>query len=242
MDVDYTKSRSLEYITLPFEVKALEVKEDAAGGKFAEFSGYAAVTGNLDQGRDIIEPGAFKDTIAEGTAWPIQNDHIWDIKHNAGFNKAAREDDHGLFVEGELNLEKEAGREAYSTMKQAQKLGAKAGLSIGYKLPKGGAEYDDAIDARRLKRVGVFEYSNTLFPMNQSALVTSVKSVIESDDKEQVSTKKRELERILRDAGCSRSQSLKAVAAIFECDAEDSQEEAKELADYINEMTKRVFS
>ena len=54
-----TKSMKTEYKVLQF--KADEYEEDTG-----IFSGYAAVFGNVDSGGDIIEPGAFTKTIAEG--------------------------------------------------------------------------------------------------------------------------------------------------------------------------------
>jgi HK97 family phage prohead protease len=226
-----------EHIVLPFELKGLELKEDG-GENTASFKGYAAAFGNVDLGNDIIIKGAFTSTIAKSQGKvPIQLDHHYTIKDNAGFGVSAIEDDNGLFVEGSLNLDKEAGREAYSTMKQAEEVGAQLGLSIGYRTKD--SEYDNDMGIRKLKEVDLKEYSVTLFPMNPMAMVTSVKSVIESDDKEQISQKKRELENMLRDAGCSHKQALKAVSAIFEREAKEVEEKGDESTkEFVEELNK----
>jgi len=224
-----------EQLVLPFEMKSLEAKEDG-GKKTARFTGYAAAFGNVDRGGDIIIKGAFANSItkSEGKV-PIQLDHNYGIKENAGFGVSAMEDDNGLFVEGELNLEKEAGRDAYSTMKQAESVGAPLGMSIGYRTKD--SEYDQDLGIRKLKEVDMGEYSITLFPMNPMAMVTTVKSVMDSDDTEQISKKKRELENILRDAGCSQNQAKKAISAVFAREVQGDPEEDSTM-EFVEELKK----
>lgn len=50
---------------LTHEYKSFSFQLESADGESGEFSGYAAVFGNVDSGGDIIERGAFSETIRE---------------------------------------------------------------------------------------------------------------------------------------------------------------------------------
>lgn len=134
------------------------------------FSGYLSVFGNLDLGGDVVEPGAFKRTLnsleAGGRKLPI----LW--QHNTeqpiGVFAKAVEDTQGLYVEGQLNLEVQQGREAYALLKQ----GALTGMSIGYKAIKDAWEGG----VRKLLEIKLYEGSLVTFPMNEAARVSGVKA------------------------------------------------------------------
>jgi hypothetical protein len=147
-----------ETIDFGFEVK--EVQE--AGG----FSGYLAVFGNIDEGGDIIEAGAFKKTLKEQKEFPL----LW--QHNSGepLGKIVKayEDEKGLMVEGILDLNVQAAREKHSLLR----MGAIKGMSIGYRTIKEIWENS----ARKLKEIKLHEGSLCTFPMNQLATVTRVKA------------------------------------------------------------------
>lgn len=150
--------RDYETIDFPFEVKSLN--------DVGELEGYAAVFGNEDKGGDIIEPGAFTKTIQENAAGvPILYQH--DVFEPIGLSTKLEEDRHGLLVKGQLNMDVQRARETRSLLNQ----GAMKGLSIGYKTVKqarvGGV--------RRLKELGLKEFSPVTFPMNELA-VASVKA------------------------------------------------------------------
>ena len=132
------------------------------------FSGYASTFGNLDQGGDIVAPGAFAKTIKDRTNHPILMNH--DTRAVIGVNKSYKEDNHGLYVEGQLVLGTSGGRDAYELMKA----GAVTGLSIGYESKVDEMNWDTGV--RTLKEIKLYEYSLTPFPMNEQAQVTNVKS------------------------------------------------------------------
>jgi len=139
------------------------------------FQGYAATFGNVDLGNDVIEKGAFENSLKEslGGRIPILDHH--DPARQIGWNVAAAEDDHGLRVEGQLDLNVQAARERHSLMRLAAKLGGRTGLSIGFQTLR---ESPDPADfkIRRLKEVRLLEYSLVTFPMNPRAGVTAVKT------------------------------------------------------------------
>ena len=157
------------------------------------FEGYGSVFGVMDAYGDIVEPGAFTETLQKSHQSGVMPAMLW--QHNAaspiGVWTAMHEDEYGLHVIGEL-ADTTLGNEAYTLMK----MGALSGLSIGYSVVRD--EYDRKRDARLLKQINLWEVSPVTFPANSDARVDSVKNADGGY---------RGLERILRDAGFSRSQS-----------------------------------
>jgi HK97 family phage prohead protease len=153
----------------------LQIKTFDADGA-GTFTGYLAVFNNVDQGGDKILPGAFSKTLAELREKQKRNGSRYLLPIFFGHNPSdpiggftdAKEDDHGLLVTGELDLDIEQGRRAYSGMKR----GYLSGLSIGYYTIKDG--YEGSV--RLLREVALIEGSVTPIPMNQDALVVGVKN------------------------------------------------------------------
>jgi HK97 family phage prohead protease len=150
------------------ETRDFNLKIKAAGeadGK-GTFSGLAA-TYDVDQGGDRIIPGAFTMTLqsSKGTfplLWQHQSDNpIGSVK--------CTETSSGLAVEGSILLSVPAGQQAYDFIKA----GIIKGLSIGYTTVKEG--FDNGV--RLLKEVKLFEVSAVTFPMNEGALIASVKNM-----------------------------------------------------------------
>lgn len=163
-----------QFINMPFEVKSVEFKE--TDKKFGIIEGYAASTGNIDFGQDRISRGAFAKTIKEkGGKWPVLADH--DPRKQIGFNIQAKEDDHGLKIKEEINLDVRLGQERFSLAKQALNHNIPFGLSIGYSAVKFDFEEDEqtGMRIRNLKEVKMYEHSHVTFPMNEDAFVTAAK-------------------------------------------------------------------
>lgn len=147
---------------LKFEIKS--VSEEGI------FEGFAAGIGNEDSDADIIEPGAFKRTIDQKKgAIPILYQH--DTERPIGIGLDMTEKDFGLAVRGQLAMDVQLARETRSLMQ----LGALRGLSIGFRIPKGGAKQEGKI--RHIKEVDLVEYSVVTFPANTRAQVETIKSV-----------------------------------------------------------------
>jgi hypothetical protein len=182
------------------------------------------VFNNVDSGGDKILPGAFAKSLLDTKGVvPILADHNSRIQ--IGWNKAAREDAHGLFVEGQLELSVQAAKDKYVLARRAQELGARQGLSIGYEAAK--RRWDG--DVRILEEVKLYEYSFVTFPMNELATVSAIKSAIEPFLRGGA-VDVRSFEKILREVGFSKSRA-KAVAGFAfssRCDADD--EDVKVLA------------
>lgn len=153
------------YIERPFEIKTL----NAAG----KFSGYASVFGDLDSYRDIVMPGAFKDSLARYEQQNRKVPVLWQHRSGEpiGAYERIEEDNVGLYVEGQLELEVQRAREAYALMKAK----VISGISIGYVTDKD--EYDPKTDIRKLYAVDLYEASIVTFPALDSARVSNVKSL-----------------------------------------------------------------
>lgn len=172
IDEDWaTRVRASEKGRRVMETKsfALEVKEIGEAGTF---TGYGAVFGNVDQGRDLVVRGAFAESLAAWRAKGKLPKFLWqhDARKPIGVWTDMTEDDHGLFVKGRFTAGVKQADEAYALLKD----GALDGLSIGY------ATLDDEIDraagVRKLIKLDLMEVSLVTFAMNPAAGVTGVKA------------------------------------------------------------------
>ena len=193
----------------PFD--RLSVKFDDARPGF--FSGYASVFGLVDSYGDTIAPGAYSKTL-QNRERPIQLrwNHYGGV---VGKWLTLREDEKGLYVEGELTPGHSVAQDAYALMKH----GAVNGLSIGYR-PIEAEQKDDG--TRLLKQIDLVEISIVETPADAAALIGDVKSAIDGA----VSLK--EIEALLRDAGgFSRADACALVARIKSMGQSDSAPEKK---------------
>lgn len=145
-----------------------------APDKPTRFSGYASVFGGVDAYGDTIIRGAFKDTLANRTS-PIMMLYGHNMGRVPGKWLAHNEDDKGLFVDGELT----PGNTESENVAASLRHGAITGLSIGYRIPAGGAE--DREGGRLLKQIDLVEISIVSMPADDSARIelASVKDAID---------------------------------------------------------------
>lgn len=195
IDEELDGARSVRRAGFVCEYKAID------DGPVGRFSGYGAVFGNVDAYNERILPGAFADTLAEAKTRGRMPAMLW--QHNPtqpiGVWRAMREDERGLYVEGEL-ADTQLGREAYSLLK----LGALSGLSIGFSVTKETINRDENI--RDLVAINLWEVSPVTFPANSEARVSHVKFTGPE-------MTIREFERFLRDEGSFSVSQAKAIAA-----------------------------
>jgi len=167
------------------------------------FTGYGAVFGNVDSYGDVIDAGAFADTLSQAKksgqypamllqhgGWGMGSQDMTPI----GIWTSLAEDGHGLKVEGKLAATPR-GQEVYTLMKMKPR-SAITGLSIGY-IPKKFTMGTKPTEPRRtLHAVDLIEISPVTFPANGKARVSSVKSVCDFTE--------REFEQLMQDAGLTR--------------------------------------
>ena len=156
-----TKSMKTERKTLTFRTDDYDEEQGI-------FSGYASVCGNVDSGGDIMEPGAFTKTIAEG--WErvkilaLHNDYWLPI----GRPLELREDSNGLFLKAKIS-DTSMGRDIKVLLKD----GVLNELSIGYDPVV--FDYDET-GIRHLREVKLWEVSIVTWAMNPEAVITDYKA------------------------------------------------------------------
>ncbi|HEX8463286.1 MAG TPA: HK97 family phage prohead protease [Abditibacterium sp.] len=200
-----------------------DLKADADTGKFG---GYASVWGGVDSYGDTILRGAFEATLKDHGTPKMFFNHEWTMP--IGKYIEAHEDDHGLYVSGELT----PGLGLAADVRAAMLHGTLDGLSIGGYLKSG--DFEETKKGGRLIRSWskLLEISPVVFPADGAARIDNVKSI----DAESLAECKseRDFERLLRDAGLPKRESMALVSrakAIF--DGRDAREdvEAKALAE-----------
>ena len=180
---------------------ALQIK---AAGDDGTVEGYGSVFGVRDNYDDVISKGAFIQSLKDHKAAVTMPAMLWqhDADEPIGIWLEMTEDAKGLRVKGQICLETACGKEAHALLK----MGALNGLSIGFMSKQW--SYDEATDVRTLTEIDLWEVSLVTFPANEKARVTNVKS---ADD---LATPK-DAERILRDAGFSKSDATAYVSRVM---------------------------
>ncbi|TDK38599.1 HK97 family phage prohead protease [Rhizobium deserti] len=137
-----------------------------------EFSGHAVIWNERNAHNEIVRPGAFRKTLQEHRAAGTRPVMLWshDPSSIIGVWAAAREDEKGLFVRGQLVTSTARGREAYDLLKA----GALNGLSIGFRVPKGGETRQSGV--RILTEIDVREISLVGMPSAGRARITQIRS------------------------------------------------------------------
>lgn len=177
-----------------------EIKMDGETGKFA---GYASVFGGVDSYGDTILKGAFETTLKRDGKPKMFYGHQAFDGLPIGKWTVAKEDDHGLYVEGEIT----PGMSLAGDVRAALKHGTLDGLSIGGYLKAGDFELLEEGNRIIKKWSKLVEISVVAFPADSAARVdlSSVKSAVDGMNTIQ------DLERFLRDAGGFSREAVKTI-------------------------------
>lgn len=135
------------------------------------FGGYASLFGEADLGKDVVMPGAFRDSLRKRGTAEIRLLWQHDPAQPIGRWLSITEDTRGLRVRGKLNLAVERARDIHALMRD----GAVDGLSIGFRVERARAERPTGL--RRLEKLDLWEISVVTFPMLPGARVETVKQV-----------------------------------------------------------------
>lgn len=128
-------------------------------------AGYASLFGVADQGRDVVEPGAFARSLRQKGAAGIRMLFQHDPAMPIGQWTAMREDARGLRVEGVLAEGVARAREIGALIES----GAIDGLSIGFRTVR--AASDPGRRLRRILEADLWEVSVVTFPMLDGARI-----------------------------------------------------------------------
>lgn len=183
--------------------EAINIKAVSDSGTI---EGHISIFGNVDSYGEIVEPGAFADSLAKSQKSGRKVKLLWqhDPHQPIGVWDELAEDKKGLWGRGRLLIDQSPkAREAHGLLLE----GAIDGLSIGYRTlkaePKAGRE-----GIISLTKLDLLEGSIVTFAANEKARVEVVKSILDAGALPTV----REFEGLLRDAGFSKAKAA-AIAA-----------------------------
>lgn len=190
-------SGALKVRDFDFEVKSI--------GDDGTFNGYGSVWDVVDSYQEIVARGAFTDSLkeieAKGRPVPILWQHRSAEPIGAWSN--LKEDDHGLWGDGELLIGEVAqAKESHALMKRR----IVTGLSIGYWVRE--SSYDEKTGIRTLTKLDLVEISLVTFPANDDARVEAVKFKLAHGEL----PTEREMEKYLREVGFSKTRAAGVVA------------------------------
>lgn len=142
----------------------------------AVIEGYASLFGQVDQGGDIVQKGAYTASISALERAGQRVKMLWQHKpaEPIGVWDEVSEDDTGLWVKGRLLDSTQKGREAVALIEA----GAIDGLSIGYRTRKASKNEKGQ---RLLTELELWEVSLVTFPMLPSARVAGKGDSLDAD-------------------------------------------------------------
>ncbi len=168
----------MELKNVAVQIKA--VGDGTNGLGLGQFTAYASVFGNVDSYRDMVIKGAFSDTLAAwqkaGTPIPVYWSHLMsaDPLMNLGEITKAVEDEHGLLVTAQLDVE-ENPKAAY--VHRLLKGGRVKQMSFAYDVEEAAwVHSDDLGDYQELRKLKLHEVSVVPVGANQETEVIGVKA------------------------------------------------------------------
>ena len=217
-----SSTETKQFLDFDFEIKETNKEQ-------GRITGYGSVFHNVDYHNDIVDPGAFKKSLQKRLPAMLLQHNM----HNPiGVWTNAEENDKGLYLEGQINMDVQAGREAFALAKQ----GALKGLSIGFIT----SVYRIEDDVRHIMEADLLEVSLVTFPANERAQITGTKAAPQTE---------RELESALRELGYGQTQAKAIVSTGFkgflamqrDVDSSDSvQRDADDIAKMLKNLTETL--
>jgi HK97 family phage prohead protease len=135
--------------------------------------GYAAAYGNTDHQNDILMPGSFAKSIKE--AFPKGRiKMLWNHSEPLGMPVQMHEDSKGLHIEGRVS-KTTLGNDVLELIND----GVADRMSVGFSLMKGKYEIDNSTGLRKIHEGALREFSVVMFPANEKAAITGMKSLQE---------------------------------------------------------------
>jgi HK97 family phage prohead protease len=137
------------------------------------FSGYASVFDIVDCQNEQVACGAFTKSLHVWQQKGQLPKMLWqhDPKSPIGIWHEIREDQHGLYVSGQLLLDVQRGQEAYSLIRK----GIIDSLSIGFTITRSRKNYISK--TRVLEEIDLHEISLVTFAANLQARITRCKAI-----------------------------------------------------------------
>lgn len=177
---------------------SLSIKADAIADD-GSFTGYGSVFGVEDSYGEVVQPGAFAESLSSLAAKSRNVPILWQHEWNKplGVYTDISEDDTGLKVSGQLLVKDvKLAQEAHALMRA----GAVTGLSIGYFVIE--SEKANKAGPILLTKLDLVEVSLVTFPANDEARIDAVKMKLARGVLPSLS----EFEKLLREAGFSKTE------------------------------------
>jgi len=154
-------------------VKVKAIGEDTPEGTF---QAYASVFDNVDSYGDVVRKGAFERTLREWAERDAKLPLLWghdfyDPFSNIGHVEEAKEDDHGLWVEGVIDLENPKGAQVYRLIKG----GRVDQMSFAFDTVQSRRGTVDGVDVNELLDLTLYEVSVVPLGANQETEILLVK-------------------------------------------------------------------
>lgn len=159
-------------------IKSFELQDEELGS----FTCYGSKFDVVDQANEVVVKGAFTESLEHHKELGTMPIFLWNHDDDEILGKwiSAEEDEVGLKLTGQFNLNTAEGKRRYEELKH----GDLNGFSIGYWI---GLEDTETIDGvTYLKKVQLNEVSLVPFPCLQEAQVLEVKSVNTNEEEVQV--------------------------------------------------------
>ncbi len=200
---------------------SLELKN--VNSEAGTFEGYASVFGVEDSDGDVINKGAFVNTIKAHKDNGSMPKMLWQHNPSIVIGKFVDmfEDERGLFVKGQLIVEVDKGREALALMKA----GAIDAMSVGFNIADATQRKGTGRD---INETDLWEVSIVTWGANPEALVSSVKSIDTT----------RNFERFLRDSGFSKKEAVNIASNGFK--AKNRSDSDSEMKDSLSNLIKSM--
>ena len=155
------EARRLAQITMPARIAALSADE---------FEGYASLFGVADSAGDVVQAGAFAQSLRARGPAKVRMLYQHFAHEPIGVWQIIREDARGLYVRGRLVTDTQRGRECLALLGE----GALNGLSIGFRTVR--ARRYPKTGLRALLEIELWEISVVTFPLLTGSQVTAVGS------------------------------------------------------------------
>lgn len=166
--------------------KQMNVEVKTGGELLTEgqFEAYASTfVETPDSYGDVVAPGAFKESLEQWANSKGQLPVLWghdldDPFNNVGYVVKAEEDDKGLKVVGELDLDNPTAKQVYRLLKT----GRVNKMSFAYDIVDSAMVTKGGQDVFELRKVNLHEVSVVTIPANPTAEVLAVKHVDENGE------------------------------------------------------------
>jgi HK97 family phage prohead protease len=159
-------------------VKIKAIGDDTEAGTF---QAYASVFDNIDSYGDVVRKGAFERTLKEWGEREAKLPLLWghdfyDPFSNIGHIEEAKEDDHGLWVEGVIDLENPKGAQVYRLLKG----GRVDQMSFAFDTESSRRGTVDGAEVNELLDLTLYEVSVVPLGANQETEILAVKHALKA--------------------------------------------------------------